>query len=164
MALSDVCFEFLQAVSSAAEELAQGVHHYSDPESPIRYGLEIDALRRACGAVKDAPYDPEAKIRLLRLTSSIMAFHDTPPDDDPKDSRQAAMTKLIRILEAELGDDDATAVPALVGNVVAETGYTRSATERLKVMLPKFGKSSYEIVIKIISDIGSATAKKILGL
>jgi hypothetical protein len=49
-------------------------------------------------------------------------------------------------------------------NVVVETKFTPQATERLKTMLPKLGKSAYDIAIKIISDIGSATAKKLLGL
>jgi hypothetical protein len=31
-------------------------------------------------------------------------------------------------------------------------------------MLSKVGKSTYNIAIKIISDIGSATVKKMLGL
>jgi hypothetical protein len=49
-------------------------------------------------------------------------------------------------------------------NVVAETRFTPQAAERLKAMLSKLGKSAYEIAIKIISDIGSATVKKMLGL
>jgi hypothetical protein len=31
-------------------------------------------------------------------------------------------------------------------------------------MLPKLGKSAYDIAVKIIGDIGSATVKKILGI
>jgi hypothetical protein len=164
MALSDICFDFLQAVSTAAEELAQGVHHYSDPEYLIRYGSEIDALRRACIAVKEAAYDPEAGARLLRLAASVMALHDTPPDIEEASSREAEMKKLIRILQAELDGEEAAAVPAVVRNVVAETGYTESATERLRTMMSKLGKSAYDIAIKIIGDIGSATMKKMLGL
>jgi hypothetical protein len=38
------------------------------------------------------------------------------------------------------------------------------ASERFKTMLSKLGKSAYEVAIKIISDIGSATVKKMLGL
>jgi len=74
------------------------------------------------------------------------------------------MKELIRTLEAELNGDDTTAVPAIVHNVVEETGYTRAASDRLKTILPKLGKTAYDVTIKIISDIGSATAKKILGL
>jgi hypothetical protein len=31
-------------------------------------------------------------------------------------------------------------------------------------MLPRLGKVAYEATIKIVSDVGSATAKKLLGL
>jgi Uncharacterized protein conserved in bacteria (DUF2321) len=164
VALSDACFEFLHAVSRAAEELAESVHHYSDPSYPIPYGSEVGALRRACLGVKDAPYDPEAGARLLRLAASVMTALDTPPETDASRSRHAAMIKLIRALEAELDGDDALAVPALVHNIVEETGYTASAAKRLKKLLPKLGKSAYDIAIKIIADIGAATAKKILGV
>lgn len=99
MALSDICFEFLQTVSSAAEELARGVHHYSDPGYPLHYGSEIDALRRASVAVREAPYDPEAGARLLRLATSIMAFHDTLPDTDQSRPRHA--TGLDPVVHAE---------------------------------------------------------------
>jgi hypothetical protein len=53
---------------------------------------------------------------------------------------------------------------AVVQNVVTETGYSKRAAERLKTLLTKLGKRTYGVAIKIISDIGSATVKKILGL
>jgi hypothetical protein len=164
MALSDSCFDFLQAVSTAAADLARDVHHYSAPDSPIAYGSEIDALRRACAAVTGAPYDPETGARLLRLAASVMAFHDTPPETQEASTREADMRKLVRLLQDALDGDDAAAVPSVVENVVTETGYTRRAADRLNVMLPKLGKSAYDVAIKIISDIGSATVKKLLGL
>ena len=164
MALSDACFEFLETVASAADELARGVHHYSDPEYPVRYGAEIDALRRACAGVKEAPYDPEAGARLIRLAASVMAFLDAVPDTEQARMRMAATTQLIRILESELKGDEALAVSALIRNVVVDTSYTKKASERLKTILAKLGKPTYETAIKIISDIGSATAKKMLGL
>jgi hypothetical protein len=164
LALSDACFDFLRNVADAAEELANDVHHYSDPEYPIPYGSEVGTLRRACLAVKHAPYDPDAGARLLRLAASVMTAHDTPPSSEEAHSRHEAMIKLSRALEAELDGDDASAVPALVRNVVTETGFTGSAAKQLKALMPRLGKSAYDIVIKIVSDIGSATAKKILGL
>jgi len=164
MALGDVCFEFLHAVSTAAETLARGVHHYSDPESSLHYGAEIDALRRACVTFAEAPYDPEAGANLLRLAASVMTFHDMPPETERSSAREAEMKKLIRLLQSDLDDDDAAVVPAVVKNVVVETGYTQIAAERLKTMLPKLGKSAYDVAIKIITDIASATVKKILGL
>ena len=33
MALSDSCFEFLQAVAGAAAQLGRDAHHYSDPQT-----------------------------------------------------------------------------------------------------------------------------------
>jgi hypothetical protein len=164
VALSDVCFEFLRTVGNAADELARGVHHHSAPDASVQYGSEIDALRRACAAVAESPYDPEAGARLLRLAASVMAFHDTPPGSEHEQSRSTQMKNLVKLLQAELDDEEAAAVPAVVENVVAETGYTENASERLKTMLPKMGKSAYDIAIKIISDIGSATVKRILGL
>jgi hypothetical protein len=164
MALSDSCFEFMQATADAAEALAIAVHHYAAPDYPISYGIEIDALRRACAAMKESPFDPESGAELLRLAASVMTFHDTPPDTPESLARDVEMKKLIKLLQATLESDDRTTVPAIIENVVVETRFTPQAAERLKVMLPKLGKSAYDIAIKIISDIGSATAKKMLGL
>jgi hypothetical protein len=69
-----------------------------------------------------------------------------------------------RLLEEPLDGADKASVPAVVNNVLVETTFTPLAAERLKVMLSKLGKSAYDIAIKIIGDIGSATAKKMLGL
>jgi hypothetical protein len=164
MALSDACFEFMQATADAAAALSAAVHHYASPNYPISYGSEIDALRRACVEVKERPYDPKSGADLLRLAASVMTFHDTLPDTPERLNHEVEMRKLVSLLQANLDSDDGAAVPAVVGNVVAETGFTPQASERLRAMLPKLGKSAYEIAIKIISDIGSATAKKILGL
>ena len=164
MALSDSCFNFMQATAEAAEALAADVHHYAAPDYPIPYGVEIDALRRACLAVKESPYDPQRGAELLRLAASIMTYHDAPPEAPARLAREAEMKQLIRLLEDALDGDQENIVPAVVKNVIVETKFTPQASERLKTMLPKLGKSAYEVAIKIISDIGSATVKKILGL
>jgi len=164
MALSDACFDFLHAVADAADELARSVHHYSDPENVIVYGSEIDALRRASAAVAQTPYDPESGARLLRLAASVMAYHDVPPESEGASAKHGKMMKLVSLLQAELDADDAASIPAVVKNVVVETGYSKRAAERLKTLLTKLGKPTYDVAIKIISDIGSATVKKILGL
>ncbi|SIN88138.1 hypothetical protein SAMN05443247_00426 [Bradyrhizobium erythrophlei] len=164
MALSDACFEFLQATADAAEVLASKVHHYSAPDYPIQYGVEIDALRRACLAVRDRPYDPEAGAELLRLAASVMTFHDGSPGAPERCHREAEMRKLIGLLEEPLDHSEKAAVPAVVQNVMTETSFTPLAAERLKSMLSRLGKSAYDVAIKIISDIGSATVKKMLGL
>jgi Uncharacterized protein conserved in bacteria (DUF2321) len=165
MALSDACFEFLLANAKAAEELASAVHHYAAPNYPITYGREIEGLRRACLAVKDRPYDAEAGAELLRLASSVMTFHDAIAFEPERIRLEAEMNKLIkRLLEEPLGGEDKAALPATVKNVVVETPFTPAAAERLKAILSKVGTSAYDVAIKIISDIGSATMKKMLGL
>jgi hypothetical protein len=164
MALSDACFDFLRATVEAAEVLASTVHHYAAPNYPITYGAEIDALRRACLAVRERPYDPEAAAELFRLAASVMTFHDALPDTPARLHREAEMKRLIRLLEEPLDGNDKAIVPAVVKNVMVETGFTPLAAERLKAMLSKLGKSAYDVAIKIISDIGSATVKKMLGL
>jgi hypothetical protein len=164
VALSDACFAYLDAVRAAAAELAAEVHHYSAPEQPLRYGSEIDGLRRACAEVADAPYDPEAGARLLRLASSVMSFHDTPPAEPESERRKSEMRRLVRLLERELDGPEVQAVTSVVENVVAETPYTSAATTRLIAMLKRLGASSYDVAVKIVADVGSATAKKLLGL
>lgn len=164
MALSDACFEFLGAVSKAAHELADAAHWYSAPDNPLRYGEEIDALRRACMAMAEAPYDPEAGVRLLRLAASIMRYHDTPPGILSKPEREAEMMKLVALLRSNLGAEDASAASSTVEHITSETLFTAQATQHLAGLLPKLGKAAYETAIKIITDIGSATAKKMLGL
>ena len=164
MALSDSCFEFLQTMGEAAGKLAKDVHRHSDPDNPIAYGAELDALRRACTAVAEAPYDPEAGSRLIRLAASVMRYHDTPPGTAEASQREGELKKLVRLLEEAVDADDAAGLPAMVENVATESQFTTSASRRLKRLMPKLGKSAYEVAIKIISDVGSATAKKILGL
>jgi Uncharacterized protein conserved in bacteria (DUF2321) len=164
MALSDACFEFMQATAQAADELAASVHHYAAPDYPILYGIEIEALRRTCAAIRKSPFDPELGAKLLRLAASVMTYHDTVPGTAVSSAREIEMGKLVRLLQANLDHEEAVTVQAIIENVVVETGFTQQAAERLKAMLPKLGKSAYDIAIKIISDIGSAAVKKILGL
>ena len=165
MSLSDACFDFLRANEKAAEQLAAAVHHYSAPNYPITYGVEIGALRQACLAVKERPYDPEAGAALLRLAASVMIFHDAVPFEAERIRREAEMKKLIRkLLEEPLQGEDETAITATIQNVVVETPFTPAAAARLKTLLSKVGGSTYDVAIKIITDIGSATVKKILGL
>jgi hypothetical protein len=116
-----------------------------------------------CGGQTES-YDPKSGAELLRLAASVMTFHDTPPDTPDYLNREAEMKKLVSLLQENLDSNDRTTVPAVVGNVVVETGFTPQAAERLKTMLAKLGKSTYDVAIKIISDIGSATVKKMLGL
>jgi hypothetical protein len=159
-----VTFDFLRATADAAEVLAAAAHHYTAPDGPFTYGTEIDALRRACLAVRQRPYDPEAASELFRLAASIMTFHDTPLGTPESLRREEEMRTLIRLLEEPLDEAERATVPAVVKNAMVETSFTPMAAERLKAMLSKLGNSGYDLAIKIIGDIGSATVKKLLGL
>jgi hypothetical protein len=164
MALSDACFEFLQSVAEAAERLGRDAHYYSAPDNPLDYGTEIDALRRACVAAAGAPYDPEAGARVLRLATAVMRYHDAVPDTDQSEHLRIEMNRLVHALQSELDPEEASTVPAVVEQVSSETPFTIQAAERLRAMLSKLSKPTYELAIKIISEIGSATVKRMLGL
>lgn len=164
MALSDVCFDFLEEVGGAARKLADEAHWYSAPDNPLRYGEEINAPRRACMVVAEAPYNPEAGVRLLRLAASVMRHHDTPPGTLSAAERKAEMMELVRLLRSNLSAEDASAAPSTVEHITTESPFTAQAAQRLAGLLPKMGKAAYDAAIKVITDIGSTTAKKMLGL
>jgi hypothetical protein len=164
MALSDSCFEFLEAVQEAASKLAEEAHHYSAPAFVSTYGTEVDALRRAAAIVAEHPYDHEAGSRLIRLAVKIGKYHDTVPGHPAEAENKKEMLELVRLLQSELTGEDVDAVPAVVENIVTESRYTEPATIRLKAMLGKLGKSSYDVAIKIIGDVGSSVAKRMLGM
>jgi ribosome assembly protein YihI (activator of Der GTPase) len=92
----------------------------------------------------------------LKIAASVMTFHDTNPRDEIAATREKEMKKLIRILQEELNKGDAISV--------AETKYTPAAANRMKELLSKLGTSAYDASIKIVTDIGSATVKKMLDL
>jgi hypothetical protein len=166
MALSDSCFDFFEAVREAADALARDAHYYSAPDYPAQYGMEIDALRRACIAVRETPYDPQAGARLMRLAASVMTFHDTPPGNETWENRKGELDKLVAALSRDLADhpDEAASVPAVINNVTSETPYSEQAAGKLKAMLKKVGKPAYDLTIKVIGDVGAATVKRMLGL
>ena len=74
--LSDACSTFLEDYERAAVKLARNVDWYSSPDFGHVYGEEIDALRQACTRVREAPYDDEARVELLRLTAAVMRKYD----------------------------------------------------------------------------------------
>ena len=100
----------------------------------------------------------------LRLAASVMRCHDTPPGVPESSERRAELATLIRLMQADLDAEDASAVPSIVENVVSETPFTERAARNLNALLPKLGRAAYDMAIKVITDVGSATAKKILGL
>jgi hypothetical protein len=88
----------------------------------------------------------------------------TQPDTPERLHRETEMKKLVKLLQETLDSNEKATIPTVVENVVVETRFTLQAAERLKTMLAKLGKPTYDAAIKIISDIGAATVKKMLGL
>ncbi|WP_437276475.1 hypothetical protein WME90_35250 [Sorangium sp. So ce375] len=164
MALSDACFDFLEAVGRAARELAEAVHFYSAPDHPLRYGDEIDALRRACLAVAASPYDAEGGAQLLRLATAVMRYHDTPAGSTASPDHQAKAQNLVNLLQSRVDVWDVAAIPSIVEHVLRETPFTERAARRLGAILPTLPKPDGESIAGVIAKIGASTAKKALGL
>jgi hypothetical protein len=162
MALSDACFKFLESLKEAAQTLAQDSAHYAAP--PFHYGEEIDALLCACDDLRATPWNEEAALRLIKLAGSVMSYHDTVPGTFEGLARLDRMNALVGIVRSELGDAEANEMAALVPDLTSDTPQAESAALRLKPALLKLGKVGYDLAIKIISDVASATVKKILGL
>lgn len=78
--------------------------------------------------------------------------------------RQAAIATAIEVLQMDLVGQDATDVAELVQAVSIDTPRTEIAALKLKRLLPKLGKATYDVAIKVVSDVASETAKKTLGL
>ena len=163
MALSDACFDFLASVSEAAGEFAKEAHHYSSPDYPIQYGPEIDALRRTAAIVRDHPYDAEAGARLLKLASTIGRALDTAPGSPELDAKQKEVDELVRAIASDINSEDAASLPLIIENVTKDTRYTENAAGRLKGILSKVGRSTYELAVKVLGDIATAAAKKWMG-
>ena len=64
----------------------------------------------------------------------------------------------------DLDGQDAADPVELVKAVAVETPRTKIAALTLKRLLPQLGKASYDVATKVISDVASETAKKMLGL
>jgi Uncharacterized protein conserved in bacteria (DUF2321) len=160
--LSDACFDFLESLRDAAQTLAEQSAHYAN--SPLRYGEELDALLVACSEVQAHPWNEEAAICLVRLTGSILSYHDTPPGEPSQSARLDRMNALVRIVRSDLGDAEANEVAALVPDLISDTPKAESAALRLKPILLRLGKVGYDVAIKIITDVASEIAKKTLGL
>jgi hypothetical protein len=78
MSLSDACFDFIVAVTSAAQKLQEMVEVYAHPE----FGYpaeEILALRHVCMNVQQEPWNADAGVSLIRIATTIMRYYDKPP-------------------------------------------------------------------------------------
>lgn len=162
--LSDSCHHFLIRVGEAARQLTEDAHHYSGPDWLKTYGSEADALKRASKRVADDPFDADALNELMQLATAVMRFHDTVPSTPDADAREQEMKRLIGILQQNLDSAAAASAPTVVTEAMQDGPEAEVASHRLKAMLTKLGKPTYDIVVKIITDIGSATIKKTLGL
>ncbi len=164
MALSDSCFSFLNEVAAAADRLAEEAHHYSAPNYPIQYGPEIDALKRVAVLFRNHPYDAAAGARLLDLASAVGRYLDMPPGASELAERSTKVAELVQQMSGDLGIEDGKSLQSIIENVVVDTPYTGGAAERLKRLLSKVGGPTYEIAVKLLSDVATAAAKKMLGL
>jgi hypothetical protein len=164
MALSDSCFTFLTEVAQAADRLANAAHHYSAPVYPLKYGPEIDALKHAAVLFRDNPYDAAAGSRLLDLASAVGRYLDTAPDSEELPERSAKVAQLMQEMTGDLGMEESKSVTAVVENVVVDTPYTEKAAARLKEMLTKVGGATQDTAKRILAEVATAAAKKILGL
>ena len=133
-------------------------------DSSPGYGSEIAALRNACLEVQKCPWDAEAAITLVRLASSVMRFHDTVQGSPHEDSRREEMNRLVGLLVPVLNAADASEVKRLLPDIMQDMPQTERAARRLRPILSTLGKATYDVAIRIITDIASETAKKLLGL
>jgi hypothetical protein len=78
--------------------------------------------------------------------------------------RQQELAAAIEILQMDMDPDAAATIPALLRDVATETPRTQLAAIKLARLLPAVGKATYDIAIKVVSDLASETAKKALGL
>ncbi len=77
--------------------------------------------------------------------------------------RQAAISNAIEVLQMDLDPVDAEAVTSLVSVIAVESPRTEIAALKLKQLMAKLGKATYDIGVKVVSDVASETAKKALG-
>jgi hypothetical protein len=162
--LSDECHQFLMSVQEAAERLAEAAHWYSAPNYPIPYGEEIDALRRAAARVAVEPIDADAMVHLLKLAASVLKYHDISRHSAAHSTVKEEMTALVRIFQTNAEPTTADTVPALVESLTKGGADAEEKAIQVRSILTKLSKPAYDMAVKIISDIGSATMKKLLGL
>ena len=74
------------------------------------------------------------------------------------------MRVLAQVLATDVGEAQAHEILCLLPTIATDTPQAAGAAQHLKELLPRLGKAAYDIAIKVISDLASETAKKILGL
>ena len=78
--------------------------------------------------------------------------------------RQQALAAAVEALQMELEGPDATEAAALVPLVATDGPRTEVSAMKLKRLMGKLAKPAYDFSIKVVSDVASETAKKVLGL
>ena len=142
-----------------ASEYAKTMPQFSKPHCPT------------CGeqTIKACP-ECQASIHGHYHSSGVISISETPVPNNCYNCgtaypwRQAAIANAIEVLEMDLTGQDAMEMPDLVRAIALETPRAEIAALKLKRMLPKLGKATYDVAIKVISDLASETAKKTLGL
>ena len=140
-------------------EYAETMPQFSKPHCPT------------CGerTIKACP-DCQAPIHGHYHSPGVISISDTPVPNNCYSCgtaypwRQAAIANAIEVLEMDLTGQDALDAPELIRAIASETPRSEIAALKLKRILPKLGKATYDVAIKVISDLASETAKKTLGL
>jgi hypothetical protein len=79
--------------------------------------------------------------------------------------QQSAIENLKEIFkQSDLSSQDVEIIEAALPDVLRDTPKTESSSLKLKGVLAKVGKPVYDISVKVITDVASETARKILGL
>ena len=98
------------------------------------------------------------------MASAVGRYLDTTPDNVELPERSSKVAQLIQEVSSDLEIEDSKSVTAIIENVVVDTPYTEKAAHRLKELLKKVSGSTYEIAVKLLTDVATAAAKKMLGL
>lgn len=114
----------------------------------------------ACPECKAPIHDRDAG----SLSTELRVDNNCPQCGTAYPWRQSAIATAIEVVQMDLEGHDAASVAELVNDIAIETPRTAIAALKLKRLLPKLGKATYDVAIKVISDVASETAKKTFGL
>jgi hypothetical protein len=91
---------------------------------------------------RSTPWEPEAAVKLIRLATSVMRYHDTLPGGPAEVKRRENMKRLIDLLRPALDASDAIEVKRLLPGVMEDTRNTSGAATRVRAILAKLGKTT----------------------
>lgn len=122
-----------------------------------------------CG-VKTITSCPECNAPIPGHLRGSMSFHEPPVPNNCHACgtaypwRQDALAAAIEAAQLELDVTDALEASALVKVISTDNPRTEIAALKLRRLLSKMSKPTYDVVIKVIGDVAAATAKSNLGL